>query len=140
MNGRLVFLSFCLISSLPGCSHMRDISGIWQGRYGYGGEQADGGDIEFKVNLSQSGERIHGTLIEPSTSGGAVQGTVDGKVTPTGEIEFVKTFEGMPGPTPTVRYSGRINQNFRFIDGSWELQGSHGSFEMVRHETGPPPP
>jgi len=134
-------MKYYLVFLIPfffGCSSiqkgsLQEFEGTWSGHYYYQGEPVD--EVAFTATFTQEGMRIKGNIVEPNTFGSTdaanLQATVEGEVTDTGEIKFIKTYDGTGGVTHSVEYKGQRKKHA--VNGGWTIDnGTAGRFQMQR--------
>ncbi len=112
---------------------MSDLSGFWEGRYGYGHDGQS--SVSFDVDVRQTGGRLSGIISEPNTFDpqaghmltAALAGQVSGK-----HVTFTKTYVGEGYAQHSVTYDGMLSDNNKRIAGRWTIDGTSGEFEMSR--------
>ncbi len=107
------------------------LSGVWQGVYWAGGNET----TEFQATIVDfQGPGLQGSMAEPNTFGDSssrfLLSTFAGNAIG-GVVSFTKTYDGTAGVGHSVNYSGRLISD-RHIVGSWQIDGTVGSFEMAR--------
>jgi hypothetical protein len=135
MRNAILALSFLaaapIVAAQPAAD---DLSGGWRGGY----LSTDQGDTNtFDMEITQTGNRITGTITEVNTIGNVegalfltsdLVGRVEGRT-----VTFTKTYDGSGGVSHSVQYRGTLDRNNRRIRGTYTVAGTvGGQFEMVR--------
>jgi hypothetical protein len=126
-------LLFLLAANASATGRDDALSGVWQGSYGYGGNDTRP-PVDFTLDARVTNEHITGRMSEPNTFGTAgvpflyasVDGWIHGRA-----VQFTKTYDGTGGQNHSVQYSGYLDRAHRTITGTWQLQGGLGHFSMT---------
>jgi hypothetical protein len=110
-----------------------DLTGVWHGLYSY---PAYRDPVYFVATIIQSGRHLSGTTHEqdrgedgaPLALFAAIEGTRG-----TGDVSFLKQYDGSGGWVHGVLYEGRIMGDGDEIEGVWSIPGdARGRFMMMR--------
>ncbi|RYE01545.1 MAG: hypothetical protein EOP61_10945 [Sphingomonadales bacterium] len=107
-----------------------DLTGVWYGRYTGSAEPQDNSFIGL---IEEAGGAIGGAITEPDPEGGGGirRAMISGRRTGQA-LYFVKQYTGRW--THSVRYAGRIDGEGTLVNGTWNLDGLVGNFEMQREQ------
>jgi hypothetical protein len=134
MLRRALFALAALTVAAPALAQSAsNLTGRWEGGY-VGANLQDANTLV--VNLVQSGATLTGGMVEVNTIGDAsrnlfLTSTIQGTVA-SGEVVFVKKYDGSGGISHTVRYSGKVSRDGRRIQGTYSADGATGQFEFAR--------
>lgn len=112
---------------------MKNISGFWVGRYGYG----KGWDkaVSFDAEITDDAGTLTGVITEPNTfdpeAGDLLSASLTGAIAD-GKIDFLKTYVGEGTANHSVHYSGQFHNTENLIRGVWNIGDFQGRFEMRR--------
>jgi len=117
------------------------VTGLWTGMYHYP-EGNDREPVRFSLYMVHQGARLVGYIKEAKTFGEGddpwLHAAVTGKVSPeTGEISFIKTYDGTGNNWHGVEYSGRLAEAGRAINGRWEVSREWGGKFSLRRPAQP---
>lgn len=113
------------------------ITGIWNGVYKY--STTNRAPVGFSMVVIQDGRELTGFIRESNTFGrtgapwlhASFRGTYDAQ---TGDMTFLKTYDGTATVAHDVRYSGRI-QNGRINNGNWRISNTaYGTFDLTKDQ------
>lgn len=107
------------------------MNGEWIGRYLYGDRNEQ---VNFFASLRAEGGGFRGWIVEPNTFGATnaryLSANVTGTISPDGQVEFVKTYDGTGGQTHSVRYRGQMGADGA-IRGQWTIPpNARGGFTL----------
>jgi hypothetical protein len=110
------------------------VGGTWRGRYHYpNNAQAP---VQFQFDIETRGARVTGRSQEPNTFGEAgvpyLYATINGTVTPDGQLRFTKTYDGTGRVSHSVEYEGIIDYSTGTLSGTWHIGATRGQFEMQK--------
>ena len=112
---------------------MKNISGFWVGRYGYGEDWSRA--VSFDAEITDENGELTGVITEPNPfdpdAGDLLSATISGSVTDS-TIRFVKTYVGEGSANHSLTYEGQFTDTDNHISGSWHLGNAYGRFEMRR--------
>lgn len=108
-----------------------DLSGVWQGVYWGGDNQA----TAFQTTLRDTpGPAIEGSTVEINNFGDQqapfLLATLSGEVQGD-QITFTKSYDGTGSVSHAVTYRGRLVSDRRIV-GTWSIGKTSGAFEMAR--------
>ncbi len=117
------------------------VAGLWTGQYHYP-EGIDREPVRFSLYLVQHGHRIAGFIKEAKTFGEGkdpwLHATIRGKFSPeTGEISWLKTYDGTGKIWHDVDYSGRLVDAGRAVQGRWDVEPTWGGKFTLRKSAQP---
>src|SRR5262245_43359010 len=107
------------------------LTGVWDGTF----LQPGTGVVTFLATLIETGGALGGSVTEPCSAQGCPVGTHHASIAghrSGSAVSFVKRYEPPGYGYDTVFYEGSVNADATEIDGRWKVQGSSGTFLMVR--------
>lgn len=117
------------------------VAGLWIGTYEYP-EGVALEPVKFSLYVVHKGARLAGFIKETKTFGEGedpwLHATITGKLVPeTGELSFIKTYDGTGKISHDVEYAGRVTDAGRTINGRWEAKRDWGSKFTLRKSAQP---
>lgn len=111
----------------------KDLTGIWQGLYSYGGV---GHEVGFTATLLESGGSVYGTTHEydPRLAASNLDASVTGSRTGQ-RVSFTKTYEVEGEDFSPISYEGVVSPDGTEVEGTWSLRTAaplSGRFLMSR--------
>jgi hypothetical protein len=133
LRSTVIVAALVLAAPLAQAQSAATLAGEWKGGY----VSTDGSDINtFEVKMRQTGGTLSGTITEINKFGDPsralfLTSTLTGRVQGA-EVTFTKTYDGSGGVSHAVQYRGRLEPNGRRVRGSYDAEGTTGTFELVR--------
>jgi hypothetical protein len=122
--------SFARNPSAEGSAPAPNLSGVWEGTYGYA-SGSEGTPVSFSAHLCVHDGAISGKTVEPATFGDKsadeLKANISGRYE-NGEFHFRKTYDGTGGVNHTVMYDGKLDGTS--LTGQWDINGGKGPFEL----------
>ena len=110
-----------------------DMTGLWHGTYTYPDYARE--TLPFVANLTDTGGRLSGTIMEPATgeesyhaeeTEAVLAGSRGGRA-----VDFTKTYLGAVW-AHSVDYVGQLSADGQSVTGMWSVESLDGVFEMHR--------
>jgi TolB-like protein len=133
-----------LLGKKGGTNH--NLSGKWKGFFSYPSLEKERGQrfqsvmppVKFEVSIESEGSSFSGKISEPQTFGSPTADRMlhaeilDGIIMETGEVMFIKKYDGSGGQEHEVLYEGYL-QRQDIIEGKWFMRPRWwGTFRMVK--------